>query len=127
MKFLNGILREDLESALSPDTLSFAFNYLATGRDEKIIYGSVSLDDETLQRGFTEVVVGFHKHLAEWQEAFNRPEWGGPQSYRVYPQRSLLEREDAERYGDFVPVPCQLGEACKHKMDWTCSFFIYPN
>ena len=40
--------------------------FLETGRGEDIIQGSVSLDDETVVGGCTEIVSGFHHHLRAW-------------------------------------------------------------
>ncbi|MCJ1412158.1 hypothetical protein MMC19_006250 [Ptychographa xylographoides] len=82
--------------------------YLQDGHGGSIIQGSISLDDETVN-GCTELQLGFHKHIAEW--------WGKVQARghetngEIHGLDKIWTREDTAAYGDFVPCPCQRGDA----------------
>lgn len=81
--------------------------YLESGRGKDIIQGSVSFDDES-EFGCTELVLGFHHHIAEW--------WGkvvargAATAGYVHGMEKLWTAEDTEEYGDFEPVPCGRGD-----------------
>jgi hypothetical protein len=81
--------------------------FLESGCGQDIIQGSVSFDDENTV-GCTELVLGFHRHIAEWWgKVIDR---GTATDGWVHGMEKLWEAEDTEVYGDFVPVPCGRGD-----------------
>ena len=88
--------------------------YIQSGRGRNIIQGSVSLDNETVESGCTEIVPGFHKHLEDWWTRAHERLPEGTQNKGtggwVHDVSKLWSSEDGTRYGDFIPVPCQRGD-----------------
>ncbi|KAL8684820.1 MAG: hypothetical protein Q9218_008121, partial [Villophora microphyllina] len=80
--------------------------YLETGRGGNIIQGALSLDDEDA-KNCTELVPGFHRHLKTWWEALGSRE-PVPDGL-VHDVAGRFSKEDAERFGSFVPLPCKRG------------------
>lgn len=85
--------------------------YLSTGREGNIIQSSVSLDDETVESGCTELIPGFHRHIKPWWEQVHGTERenellvGG----LIQSVGKLWTAEHSRVYGEFVPFPCKAG------------------
>jgi hypothetical protein len=80
---------------------------LKSGRGGSMVQTGISLDEE-FSDGCTMVVPGFHRQIGEW--------WGLVQDRRkggnglVQRVEDLYTKEDSERYGEFVPVVCSVGD-----------------
>lgn len=62
--------------------------FLKDGRGANIIQGSVSLDDETVEGGCTEIVPGFHRRIADlWEDLIKRVSAGQVKYLRVQDSR----------------------------------------
>ena len=83
-------------------------SYLENGHSSNIIQGSISLDDET-EDGCTEILPGFHKNIGEWWATVE--ERGAGTNGYVHSMDGLMLPADADKYGDFVPVVCNRGDA----------------
>ena len=96
--------------------------YLGTGRGANIIQGSVSLDDETIEGGCTEIVPGFHRNIAHWWDAVNermstarsrRLEKSG----HVKNVSNIYLPEDEERFGGFENDRARSNKVTKFETD----------
>lgn len=87
-------------------------DYLATNKGANIIQGSVSLDDETVDGGCTELVLGFHRHIKRWWDNVVARGEGGPAGTggKVQEVHTLYKSADADEFGAFVPVTCSRGQ-----------------
>lgn len=86
--------------------------YLESGRGGNAIQGSVSLDEETIEGGCTELIPGFHRRLKEWWADTTIGSEGRAirgTTGRVHEINSLWSAAAATKYGQFVPVPCAQG------------------
>lgn len=85
--------------------------YLANGRGAELIQGFVSLDHEAQASGCTVLVPGFHHHFCEWWSTMLNctGKQSDPEEW-VHDIGSLWTPQDAEKYGDFIPVPCMSGD-----------------
>jgi Phytanoyl-CoA dioxygenase (PhyH) len=82
-------------------------NLVKHGRGENVVQTAVSMDDEW-EGGCTVVVPGFHRNIKEWWEKVeSRGEAKGGWTHSV---EKTYRAEDAEEYGEFVPVVCSRGD-----------------
>lgn len=85
--------------------------YLSTGRGKNIIQGSVSLDDETVESGCTELIPGFHRHVKAWWVGVHATEHQDELTVGglFHSVGKLWKSEHTRAYGGFVPFPCIAG------------------
>lgn len=88
--------------------------YLKTGKGGNIIQGSVSFDNET-ERNCTEIFPGFHQVIGRWWADVKTGDRTISKAMEHDRPIHGLEKfwlpEHAKTYGDFMPVPCQRGDA----------------
>ena len=92
-------------------------SYLAYGNGASVVQGSVvTLDDET-SWGCTEIIPGFHSHIAEWGGKMVG-KWEATDG-TVHGMDKIWDARDAAVFGDFIPVPCFDGRfAGESRITW---------
>ena len=88
--------------------------FLTDGNGGEIIQGSVSLDVDTAEGGFTEIVPGFHRCIADWWEDVIKRAGAGQVKNLKNPGKvknvsNLYIEEDAGKFGPFTKVLCRQG------------------
>lgn len=87
--------------------------FLSNGRGANIIQWSVSLDDETVEEGCTEIVPGLHRKIVDWGEdvlkrAHTEKVKHLKKSGHVKNVSNIYTDEDAENGKVLEQDPCQV-------------------
>lgn len=86
--------------------------FIEVNRGGDVISGTVSLDDESEEKGCTEIVPGFHRMIEDWWRKANANKTRAKKAGRtrfIPNLNDLYGLEDEEDFGRFVRLNCQRG------------------